>query len=198
VTDWKIRRHWLGVYHTFQDGCLPGDHIDDTPAEAVENTGCDPSANRDTCPSDAGVDPIHNYMDNSDDVCRYTWSQGQIETMHANYEYYRQQRRPDIRPVLLVDGVWSDKYTMPAGIDRQFYIYVPNNSKVRCDTRAVGGDVDLFLNWDGSYTKFDCSSQSLGGIESCEIGPKTGRAYAIVRTIQTTTDYEVQCVLTGA
>ena len=59
--------HYLGLYHTFQGGCTaPGDQVDDTPYEATSTTGC-PSG-KDTCPA-TGLDPIHNYMDYSDDVC---------------------------------------------------------------------------------------------------------------------------------
>jgi hypothetical protein len=32
--------HWLGLLHTFQDGCFGGDYVDDTPAEAEPAVGC--------------------------------------------------------------------------------------------------------------------------------------------------------------
>ena len=56
--------HWLGLYHTFQDGCDGGDLVDDTPPEAEPTSGC--PVGKDTCPGDNEVDPIQNIMDYSD------------------------------------------------------------------------------------------------------------------------------------
>lgn len=54
--------HWLGLLHTFEGGCEgEGDLIADTPASRGPSGGC--PVGRDSCPDQAGLDPIHNFMD---------------------------------------------------------------------------------------------------------------------------------------
>lgn len=80
--------HWLGLFHTFQNGCNgDGDFIDDTAAQQSPSSGC-PVA-QDSCPSEPGLDDPTNFMDYSDDACLTHFTQGQITRMRASFNTYR-------------------------------------------------------------------------------------------------------------
>jgi hypothetical protein len=59
--------HWLGLYHTFEGGCIGngnGDGMDNTPAETL-NYDC--TKDRDTCPLQDTFDPVNNSI-----VCHFS------------------------------------------------------------------------------------------------------------------------------
>ena len=88
--------HWMGLFHTFQDGCASdvrgGDKVRDTPAEKDANSGCPPDSTN-TCPGNtgamAGNDPIHNYMDYTDDGCMNNFTPDQVVRMRQSWIAYR-------------------------------------------------------------------------------------------------------------
>lgn len=86
--------HWNGLLHPFQDNTCAsgdqGDYISDTPQESMATSGC--PAGKDSCPSSPGTDPIHNFMDYSDDACYVSFTAGQTARMQSMWGTMRQGR----------------------------------------------------------------------------------------------------------
>lgn len=79
--------HWLMLEHTFAHGCsASGDYVADTPREAIPEFNCPVGA--DTCAA-AGLDPIHNFMDYSQDSCMNMFTAGQADRMSDAWIAFR-------------------------------------------------------------------------------------------------------------
>jgi len=79
--------HWLGLYHTFQDGCSEtNDLVADTPAHSSPDFYC---SEADTCPSSPGVNPIDNFMNYTPDLCMDKFTTGQFFRMLGEWAEYR-------------------------------------------------------------------------------------------------------------
>ncbi|KAH0285091.1 hypothetical protein M436DRAFT_57481 [Aureobasidium namibiae CBS 147.97] len=83
--------HWMGLLHTFEGYACTGngDFVSDTPMQSTSTDGCPSKPPKDSCPSVAGVDPIHNYMDYSDDSCYTGFTAGQTKRMSNMWSTYR-------------------------------------------------------------------------------------------------------------
>lgn len=81
--------HWLGLFHTFENGCdEPGDSVGDTAPEAGPATGC-PPLDTDSCHDDYENDPVTNYMDFSWDRCMYKFTKEQSKRMDEMHWLHR-------------------------------------------------------------------------------------------------------------
>jgi len=75
--------HWLGLYHTFNNGCgtdvcTDGDYVCDTPPVASANFNCSPI---NSCSNDSPdlMDQIENYMDYTPESCSNMFTAGQAD-----------------------------------------------------------------------------------------------------------------------
>jgi hypothetical protein len=99
--------HWFGLLHTFEGTTCAkdnyGDYVDDTPQQKEASAGC-PADTQDTCPDSgvskssgekpgpqgyAGPDPVHNFMDYSNNDCMNQFTDGQTARMLNMWDMYR-------------------------------------------------------------------------------------------------------------
>jgi Pregnancy-associated plasma protein-A len=79
--------HWMGLFHTFENGCkVLGDQVADTAREKKAAFGC--PINRNTCVA-AGLDPVTNFMDYTDDSCMDNFTTGQDDRMDDQFSLFR-------------------------------------------------------------------------------------------------------------
>lgn len=79
--------HWMMLEHTFSGACsASGDGVTDTPREAYPQFYCEEGL--DSCPQ-PGLDPIHNFMDYTEDFCMDHFTPGQVERMNDAWIAFR-------------------------------------------------------------------------------------------------------------
>jgi hypothetical protein len=76
--------HWLGLYHVYEgEASCSGDLVNDTPPQSMRNQGCPTFPHTDQCSSNSPGVMFMNYMDNSDDACRYMFTLDQKTRMRS-------------------------------------------------------------------------------------------------------------------
>lgn len=82
--------HWLGLYHTFQDGCSGfGDHVHDTPSHESANFGKPAKGEPHNACLNGEFAPIHNIMNYVDDEWMFELTPQQMARIKENIMMYR-------------------------------------------------------------------------------------------------------------
>ena len=83
--------HWLMLEHTFKGAAAPPAATSwPTPRGRPSRSSTAPSG-ADTC-SAPGLDPIHNFMDYTQDSCMNMFTHGQVERMNDAWVAFRKVR----------------------------------------------------------------------------------------------------------
>jgi hypothetical protein len=130
--------HHLGLLHTFEgDGCFEGfaagDLIADTPSESVDHYGCTQTYTCDT------PDPIHNYMNYTDDSCMSEFTDEQANRLVCTLVNYL--------PTSFCAGDASLVVTSPSGGTWP----AGSTQVIRWTPRCVEGNVTLDLYRAGAF-----------------------------------------------
>jgi PKD repeat protein len=129
--------HWLGLYHTFQDGCSGTDFCDDTPPVAASFTNANCPTNGNSCTNDNPdlPDQWENYMDYSSGRCQAMFTPRQRDRMWFFLQNTSQGRAQNVTTtnITVNTGVVSQTTVAPVA-------YFSANTTVVC----AGSPVTFF------------------------------------------------------
>lgn len=154
--------HWLGLYHTFNNGCgtdvcSDGDFVCDTPPQASPSYNC---STLNTCSNDSPdvVDQKENYMNYTPDACKNMFTDGQRLRIKATLDTIRTQ-------------IWQYSNLVATGCDSNYV--APLTCPVTADFITLNRDIcvgnsvyfmDRSLNnpdtWNWTFTGGNPSSSS--------------------------------------
>jgi hypothetical protein len=74
--------HWMNLRHIWGDVYCGNDMVGDTPQATMYNFGCPSFPKKNECNSNE-IEMTMNYMDYTDDVCMFMFTNGQTSRMHS-------------------------------------------------------------------------------------------------------------------
>lgn len=171
--------HYLGLFHTFQDGCgsagapyTTGDRIADTPRQSAANFNCPAGAT--SCSS---ADPIENYMNYTQDSCMDRFTEEQANRMRCAIANYRTTLvgggggpGPGPGPGELQDGVPVSGLSASTGSETFYTLDVPSGaSNLVFQISGGTGDADLYVRQGSPPTQstWTCRPYLGGNNETC-------------------------------
>ncbi len=142
--------HYLGLYHTFQDGCgagpapgcySTGDRVCDTEPDGTSHGGC--PINSMSC---GDPDPIRNYLEYTDDTCMNNFTPEQARRMRCAARHYRPTgyRELDVvgvdRPIAATGGARLEQNRPnPFGAGTEFAFTLAGDGEVSLVVHDLAG-----------------------------------------------------------
>lgn len=182
--------HYLGLFHTFQDGCgsasapyTTGDRIADTPRQQSANFNCPAGAT--SCSS---ADPIENYMNYTQDSCMDRYTSEQANRMRCSIVNYRETLiggggTPGGNT--LQNGVPVTGISGASGSETFYTLDVPASAdSLEFAMSGGSGDADLYVKFGSAPTtsSWDCRPYAGGNNETCPFtSPSAGTWHVMLR-----------------
>ena len=161
--------HYLGLYHTFEGACYGnGDNVDDTPAQD-DGDNIYSCYTMDTCTNNTGNDPIHNYMNYTDDACLTEFTNGQGSRMDYMISTYKPNLGTEVNSDSDSDGIADEADNCPN---------TANSSQSDYDGDGLGDACDSDIDNDGisnnndynDYNSYECSDDDGDSCNDCSSG----------------------------
>jgi len=182
--------HYLGLFHTFQDGCgsasapyTTGDRIADTPRQQSANFNCPAGAT--SCSS---ADPIENYMNYTQDSCMDRFTSEQANRMRCSVANYRETLVGGGTPPggnELDNGVPKTGLSGASGSETFYTMAVPASAtSLEFQISGGSGDADLYVRFGSQPTTgtWDCRPYLGGNNETCTFSsPSAGTWHVMLR-----------------
>lgn len=155
--------HYLGLPHTFDDGCSnSGDGISDTPPAKDPNYGCPTGVNSCSTDNPNLIDQIENYMDYSNGSCMNMFSQGQKAVFDNTFLAYRNNliSSSNLLATGVADGMMASNCAPQAD-------FMPDKDMV-----CLGEKINFTdLSWNGSPTSWEWTFQGGNPSTSTDSSP---------------------------
>jgi hypothetical protein len=161
--------HYLGLYHTFEGACYGnGDNVDDTPAQD-DGDNIYSCYTMDTCTNNTGNDPIHNFMNYTDDACLTEFTNGQGSRMDYMIATYKPNLGTEVNSDADGDDISDDVDNCPN---------TANSSQSDYDGDGLGDACDSDIDNDGisnnndynDYNYYECSDDDGDSCDDCSSG----------------------------
>jgi len=168
--------HWLGLQHPWRNACK-SEGIADTPRVKQRFSGCSNSTDifsEGVCREEPSeMNNANNFMDGGNDDCSFLFTAGQVESMHAAYEYYRGNGPGGA--ISLIRGVPSTPVTIAQNAQSVYRLDTIQDSAVTCSYTSVGETkLKMGLKWNRppKYSIFSDDCLKSGEGASCTVRAK--------------------------
>ncbi|MEB3346743.1 BspA family leucine-rich repeat surface protein, partial [Aquimarina gracilis] len=135
--------HFFNLGHTFTGSCDSDDNIADTPNQNLATFGCPTLGSRPACVSGQQA-LFQNYMDYSNDACKFMFSAGQIQVAEAYVMSIQDQFKANVTGSILTKILTFKDANFKAALVNDLNINTDNDNEITyAEAVAFTGTIDV-------------------------------------------------------